>query len=176
MAIILQIPNGIAACIFAMAAVFIASKYKRISFTGVFMSSISLLGCILMAAIPGPPKLVGFYLSWAMAGVSTILLTLTSNNVSGYTKKVFYNGTNTLAMTIGNFVGPLMMTANTAPTYWGAMIGFCVSNVLIICCIYSLFFIMSRENTRRFAEPPSKKYDVHLDLTDVQDRNIIYKL
>ncbi|KAI8645927.1 major facilitator superfamily domain-containing protein [Parasitella parasitica] len=176
MAIILQIPNGIAACIFAMTAVFLADKYKRIAFTGIFMSCVSLLGCILMAAIPGAPKLLGFYLSWAMAGVAAILQTLISNNVSGYTKKIFYNGVNMLAMTIGNFVGPLMMTANTAPTYWGAMVGFSVSNVLIICCVYTMYIIMSNENKRRFAEPPSEKYDVQLDLTDVQDKNILYKL
>lgn len=159
-----------------MGAVLIASKYQRIAFTGILMSSISLLGCILLATIPNSPKLVGFYLSWAMAGVAAILQTLISNNVSGYTKKVFYNGVNMLAMTIGNFVGPLMMTAETAPSYWGAMVGFCVSNVCIIACIYTMYVIMSRENRRRFADPPSEKYDIQLDLTDKQDRNIIYKL
>ncbi|CAO3622826.1 unnamed protein product [Mucor fragilis] len=174
--IILQLPSGITSCLFAMGAVLLASKYQRIAFTGILMSSISLVGCILMATIPNSPKLAGFYLSWAMAGVAAILQTLISNNVSGYTKKVFYNGINMLAMTIGNFVGPLMMTAETAPSYWGAMIGFCVSNVCIIACIYTMYIIMSRENRRRFTDPPSEKYDVQLDLTDKQNRNIIYKL
>lgn len=52
-----------------------------------------------------------------MTGVSALLQTLVSNNVSGYTKRVFFNGVNMVAMTIGNFCGPLMMAENQAPAY-----------------------------------------------------------
>jgi MFS family permease len=159
-----------------MGSVAVAMRVKKNSFTAIGAAILSLLGCILLAAIPGTPKLFGFYLSWAMTGVGALLQTLVSNNVSGYTKRVFYNGFNMVAMTIGNFIGPLMMVESQAPVYAGAMIGFSISNFVIILCIFAVWYIMKKENERRLADPPTTKSDIHLDLTDKQDRNIIYNL
>lgn len=129
-----------------------------------------------MASVPGTPKLAGFYLTWAMTGTAALIQTLVSNNVSGYTKRVFYNAGGMVAMTVGNFVGPLMMTEDQAPSYIGAMVAFSISNALIIICIIAVYILMKRENNRRLANPPATKSNVYLDLTDKQDRNIIYKL
>ncbi|GAA5804435.1 hypothetical protein HPULCUR_009928 [Helicostylum pulchrum] len=174
--ILLQIPNGIAAASFAIGFVWIATRTKKIAFTAVASSVVSLLGCVLMATITGTPKLAGFYLSWAMTGVGALIQTLVSNNVSGYTKRVFYNGMGMVAMTIGNFVGPLMMTGNQAPTYTGAMIGFSISNVGIITCLFSVYFIMKRDNKRRLEHATTTETDIYLDLTDKTDKNFVYKL
>lgn len=174
--IILQIPNGVAAALFAIGSVMIAKRIGRNTFTAISTSLVSLLGCILVVVIPGTPKLIGFYLAWAMTGTGALIQTLVSNNVSGYTKKVFYNGTNMVAMTLGNFIGPLMMTENQAPHYTGAIIGYAVSNAVLIVCLILIYFIMSKENARRTSHPPESETDVYLDLTDKQDRNIIYKL
>ncbi|KAI8067688.1 major facilitator superfamily domain-containing protein [Gilbertella persicaria] len=175
-AIILQVPNGVAAALFAIGAVLMANRIGQNTFTGIGAALVSLLGCVLMASIPGTPKLVGFYLTWAMTGVSALLQTLVSNNVSGYTKRVFYNGVNMVAMTIGNFCGPLMMNQDQAPTYVGAMVGFSITNVLVIVCFLGVYWVMKQENKRRLANPPAEKSNVYLDLTDQQDKNIIYKL
>jgi large-conductance mechanosensitive channel len=163
---------------FAMGSVLIAMRVKQNSFTAIGVSIVSLLGCVLLAAIPGTPrwKLLPYYLTWAQTGVGALLLTIVSNNVSGYTKKVFYNSVNMVGMTLGNFIGPLLMLENQAPTYYGAMIAYAVSNVVIIACIFVVYYLMKKENARRLANPPATKTDVHLDLTDLQDRNIIYKL
>lgn len=56
------------------------------------------------------------------------------------------------------------------------MIGFSIANFVIILCILGVWYIMQKENARRVADPPATKTDVHLDLTDKEDRNIIYKL
>ncbi|KAI9478434.1 MAG: major facilitator superfamily domain-containing protein [Benjaminiella poitrasii] len=175
-AIILQIPNGVAAALFAMGSVLIAHRVKQNCLVAIIMTIVSLVGCILLATIPGTPKLLGFYLSWSMTGVNALIQTLVSNNVSGYTKKVFYNAVNMVAMTIGNFGGPLMMVENQAPKYVGAMIGFCITNAAVIVCIILIYIIMNRENARRLANPPTEKPNVYLDLTDKEDRTIIYKL
>lgn len=119
MSIILQIPNGAAAASFAMASVLIAHKLQRNTLIAIAAAAISLLGCILLAVIPGTPKLVGLYLSWAMTGTGALALTLVTNNVSGYTKKVFYNAVLIVGQTFGNFIGPLIMIEDQAPTYWG---------------------------------------------------------
>ncbi|KAI8366283.1 major facilitator superfamily domain-containing protein [Choanephora cucurbitarum] len=175
-AIILQVPNGVAAALFAIGAVLVAHRVKQNTFTAIGAALISLVGCVLMAAIPGTPKLFGFYLTWAMTGVSALIQTLISNNVSGYTKRVFYNGMGMAAATLGNFCGPLMMVEDQAPTYIGAMVGFSITNVFIILCFLTNYWLMKRENARRLANPAHEPSDVYLDLTDKQDRNIIYKL
>ncbi|CAO0795511.1 unnamed protein product [Mucor circinelloides] len=174
--IILQIPNGVAAAGFAMVSVLIAHKLQKNTFTAIGTAIISLLGCILMAVIPGTPKLVGLYLSWAMTGTSSLVLTLVTNNVSGYTKKVFYNAVLIVGQTFGNFIGPLIMIEEQAPTYWGGILGFCLANALIIVLLLVLYFMMIRENKRRLANLPENETDVYLDLTDKQDKNFIYKL
>lgn len=51
-----------------------------------------MLGLILLVAIPlAKAKLLGLYLCWAYAAGYTMLLTSVANNVSGYTKKIFYS-------------------------------------------------------------------------------------
>ncbi|KAL9546431.1 hypothetical protein MBANPS3_006662 [Mucor bainieri] len=175
-AIILQIPNGAAAALFAMVSVLIAHKLQRNTFTAIGTAIISLLGCILLAVIPGTPKLVGLYLSWAMTGTASLILTLVSNNVSGYTKKVFYNAVLVVGTTLGNFIGPLIMVEQQAPSYWGGIVGFCLANAMIIVLLLVLYIMMMRENKRRLANPPENDTDIYLDLTDKQDKNFIYKL
>lgn len=117
--ILLQIPNGIAAATFGMGSVIIAHRIKRNTLMAVITATISLLGCILLAVIPGTPKLVGLYISWATTGTGALALTLVTNNVSGYTKKNFYNAIIIVGQNLGNFVGPLIMIQEQAPTYWG---------------------------------------------------------
>ncbi|OAD03934.1 hypothetical protein MUCCIDRAFT_110814 [Mucor lusitanicus CBS 277.49] len=174
--ILLQIPNGICAATFGMGSVMIAHRIKRNTLMAVITATVSLLGCILLAVIPGTPKLVGLYLSWATTGTSALALTLVTNNVSGYTKKVFYNAIVIVGQNLGNFVGPLIMVQEQAPTYWGGIVGFCLGNALVIVLLGVLYIMMTRENKRRLANPPEEATDVYLDLTDKQDKNFIYKL
>jgi ACS family allantoate permease-like MFS transporter len=172
----LQIPSGIAAAGAAIGGVMLSKRLDRVVFTGMLMAFLSLLGCLLLIVLPGESKLAGYYLSWTMTGVNALLTTLLSNNVSGYSKKVFYNAVVITASTIGNFCGPLMMTANQAPEYYGGLSGYLVANALIIFCLAALYVIMGRENKRRAADPPVMKSDPHMDLTDKEDRNIKYIL
>ncbi|KAI8391208.1 major facilitator superfamily domain-containing protein [Radiomyces spectabilis] len=177
--IILQIPSGLAAAFAAIIAVITARKSRQAIYTGIGMGIVSAIGCLLLAVIPqsaGAVKLLGYYLSWAMAGAYTIILTVIANNVSGYTKKIFYNGAYMIFSTFGNFIGPLMMVQTQAPGYVGGMIGYTVANVVVIICLILIRYIMAKENRRRLADPPTEPTDVYLDLTDAEDRNYIYRL
>ena len=81
-----------------------------------------------------------------------------------------------VAMTVGNFIGPLLMTNNQAPAYVGAIAGYAVCNFVTILCLFAVYKIMKKENKRRLDDPATVPTDIYLDLTDKQDRNIIYKL
>lgn len=177
MSIILQIPNGAAAAIFSIGAVAVAHRIHKVTLVGLCTTVIAALGFILMIVTPGKAKLLGFYLTWAMVGSSSIQQTIVTTNVSGYTKKVFYNNIMMVGNTIGNFGGPLVMVESDAPQYVRAMIGFIITNVGSFFIFALYFYVMNKENKRRRANlgnnPPT---DVHLDLTDVQDKNFIYRL
>ncbi|KAG0185730.1 hypothetical protein DFQ28_008926, partial [Apophysomyces sp. BC1034] len=57
------------------------------------MSFISAIGMVLIIVIPVPKvKLIGLCLQMAIVTTYVLMLTSISNNVSGYTKKIFYNG------------------------------------------------------------------------------------
>lgn len=175
--ILLKVPAGTASFLGVTAATLIARRTKQLCYTGAFMCCISLAGCVILAAVPsGPAKLAGFYLAWTLTGAYSLLITIIGTNVSGYTKKVFYNGAFVVFYTLGNFIGPLAMVEYQAPRYVGAMTGFCIGNGVAFVCYLIMRVVLARENRDRKRNPPSEPTDVTLDLTDAQDRNFIYRL
>lgn len=151
-------------------------RLKQTTLTCVGAAAISLVGCILLVVLPGTSKLAGFYLCWANTGVGALIQTIISNNVTGYTKKVFYNAMGMIALVVGNFIGPLLMTSEQAPKYTGALIGFAACNLVIIILLLISRNMMKKENKRRLDDPSTTPTDIYADLTDKQNRNIIYKL
>lgn len=149
---------------------------KQNTFTAIGFALFSLVGCVLLITLPGVAKLAGFYMTWAMNGTSALIQTLVSNNVSGYTKRIFYNAMGMVALTFGNFIGPLLMTSNQAPHYTNALIGYSICNLLVSVFMAINYVFMRKENKRRTEDPATTPTDIYLDLTDKQDRNIMYKL
>ncbi|KAI9499362.1 major facilitator superfamily domain-containing protein [Zychaea mexicana] len=175
--ILLKVPAGTCSFLGVVFATIVARRTGQICYTGAFMSTVSLIGCIILAVVEqGPAKLAGFYISWFLTGGYSLLITTIGTNVSGYSKKIFYNGAFVIFYTIGNFIGPLCMVEREAPRYTGAMIGFCIGNGVAIASYLVMRFMMAKENQKRLANPPAEETDVTLDLTDKQDRNYIYKL
>ncbi|KAI8149257.1 major facilitator superfamily domain-containing protein [Fennellomyces sp. T-0311] len=175
--ILLKMPGGVASTIFILAASITARRIQQISYTGMVMCLLSLGGVVILAAAPhGGAKLAGYYLSWAMGGAGALYAAMVGTNVSGYTKKVFYNCVLVVFSTVGNFIGPLVMLERDIPTYKTGMIVYCIGNAVAFFCFWAARIIMARENRRRLADPPKEKTDVSLGLTDVEDRNFIYKL
>lgn len=176
MSIILQIPNGAAALFFSLVPVVIAHRTKQISFTSLGTSVVAVIGFILLIALDGRAKLAGFYLSWSMAGTTVLVQSIVSNNVSGYSKKVFYNNAIMVAQTLGEFCGPFMMVESQQPKYIGAMVGFIVTNTFSFFAILLLYFLTKRDNAKRESGRTDVPTDVDLDLTDLEDKNYVYKL
>ncbi|CDS02602.1 hypothetical protein LRAMOSA00007 [Lichtheimia ramosa] len=175
--VLLKIPAGTASFLFGVFATVVARRTRQVCYTGAFMSVVSLTGCIILAVVEsGPAKLVGFYISWALTGGYSLLVTTAGANVSGYSKKIFYNGASFTFYALGNFIGPLVMLENQAPRYIGAMTGFCIGNGVAIVCFLIMRFWMAKENRDRLMNPPAEAVDAHHDLTDRQNRNFIYRL
>ncbi|CAO3614717.1 unnamed protein product [Cunninghamella echinulata] len=175
-AILLQIPSATMSVVFIFLAVFLHRKTGKFSVACTVCGLIAMLGCLLLAVLPHTEiKLLGYYLSWAYNGTYVVLLTIIASNVSGYSKKVFYNASVMVAYTIGNFIGPLVMVEHEAPGYISGMIVFVAGNLAIVLCLLLSIFLMYRVNKQRLANGVTKT-DAHLDLTDKEDPNFIYKL
>lgn len=175
-AILLKIPNNIMMAVYVFLAVYIHRRSGKYSFAIIICNVIAMIGFILLIVLPHTAiKLIGFYLSWGFIGSYSILTTIVANNVSGYSKKIFYNSSIMIAYTLANFVGPLVMLDNEAPIYRTGMITFLVAMVLACLCILLSLYLMYRSNKKRIVTGVSKT-DAYLDLTDREDPNFIYKL
>ncbi|CAO3621159.1 unnamed protein product [Mucor hiemalis] len=175
--ILLQIPSGACSAIFAALAVLVARKTGQLYFGVIVSTTISLIGVIILAVLPTSGiKLLGYFLAWAMNGTAVMLLTITGANVTGYTKKLFYNAMNMIFFTLGNFIGPLIMLDSEKPTYKTGMIIYCIGNGLILVLLFFNRQLQAKVNKYRLANPPAVVADVKDDLTDRENTSFIYRL
>ncbi|KAI9274357.1 hypothetical protein BDA99DRAFT_601564 [Phascolomyces articulosus] len=175
--ILLKIPGGVFAAILAIIPTIIAERIQQNNYTGASMCIISFVGVLILAVIKeGAVKLLGYYLSWAMSGAGALLAATIGANVSGYTKKIFYNSCMVAATTLGSFIGPLIMLEREAPRYITGGIVYCVGNGVAIICFLLDRAIMVRKNKLRLANPPDHRPDLSDAPTDVEDKGFIYKL
>ncbi|KAI7855503.1 major facilitator superfamily domain-containing protein [Circinella umbellata] len=175
--ILLKIPGGACACFFSLAGSILARKVGQIAYVGMLMCMISAAGClILVIVVDGPVKLAGYYLSWGMSGASALLAATIGNNVSGYSKKIFYNTIYVVGTTVGQFIGPLCMLEREAPRYLTGPIVFTIGNAVAFLCFIINRIMMGMENKRRRANPPDERPDLSLGPTDKEDRGFIYRL
>ncbi|KAI9497339.1 major facilitator superfamily domain-containing protein [Zychaea mexicana] len=175
-AILLSIPSGVADCIFIAAAVWYNRRYGQTIYVACFFLGVAIIGLVLLVAIPKPQvKLVGLYLSWAYCAAYTLMLVCVANNVSGYTKKIFYSSGIIAGYTIGNFIGPLIMVSWQAPLYLGGMIGCMCANLVSIFLLLIARYSMAKINRERAAaleknDAPPPGTD---DLTDREDSKFL---
>ncbi|RCH83896.1 hypothetical protein CU098_007114, partial [Rhizopus stolonifer] len=175
--ILLTVPSGITDCLYIIFAIWYNRKYGNTIHLACVMMGISLLGLILLLVIPvAQVKLIGLYMCWSFAAAYVLFLTALANNVIGYTKKIFYSSSVMVLYTIGNFVGPQMMSASAGPLYLGGMIGFIVADFLAIVLLQIARYIMLKSNKERLTNPSSQKVDPDVDLTDRENPHFIYRL
>jgi hypothetical protein len=176
-AIILQIPSGAMSSLCVLGAVYLQRKTKQLVYSAIIMTAISMIGCLLLAVLPQTGvKLLGFYLTWPCTGAYTLMVTLVAGTVSGYSKKIFYNGAVMVAYTLGNFIGPLMIVDHEAPAYKSAMWGYFASNVVIIICFVVLRIWLTKVNKNKAPGRTNTPTDVSLNLTDREDPNWVYHM
>ncbi|KAI9320491.1 major facilitator superfamily domain-containing protein [Dichotomocladium elegans] len=175
--ILLTIGAGGSTILFILVGVYAVRKTRQTLLTACGLMAVDIIGLILLIVIPAPrAKLVGFYMAWSYCAAYVLLVTSISNNVSGYTKKIFYNGLLMVFYTLGNFCGPLMMVDSQAPTYLGGMIGYICANTIVIILLGFARWRMDIVNKKRKMVHSSILTNVEDDLTDVQDPNFLYRL
>lgn len=173
----MQIPSGCVSALFSLLGVWVARKTKQLYMAVVVCTTISLIGVILLAVLPLTGiKLLGYFLAWALNGTAVILVTLIASNVTGYTKKIFYNGMNMIFFTLGNFTGPLVMLEHEAPVYKTGMIIYCIGNAAILVMLFLVRQFMAAQNKKRLNNPTGEKYNIKDDLTDQENKSFIYQL
>jgi MFS family permease len=178
-AMLLGTPSGVIVICLMLVSAYISKKKNEIIYIALGNIGVSLIGLVCLAAIPGGgAKLIGLYLAFASAPVFTLLQTSVANNVSGYTKKIFYTSCNLACYTFGNFTGPLLLRSKDKPRYLPAMGVYIAGNV-----ISALLFAYLRWNYVRINKKRRLNKDINVvtlpdeieDLTDVQNENFVYR-
>jgi ACS family allantoate permease-like MFS transporter len=121
-------------------------------------------------------KLLGLYMCWAFCAAYVLFLTALANNVSGYTKKIFYSSAVMVFYTIGNFAGPQMMVDWQKPLYLGGMIGYIAADLICILLLQYARWEMAKSNKKRMETPAAEQVDVNDDLTDKENPHFMYRL
>lgn len=179
---LLSAGTGGATILFIVIGVVLVQRTRQTLYTACGLMAVNVVGLILLLVIPVTRlKLIGYYMSWAYVAVYVLMVTSISNNVTGYTKKIFYNGVVMIFYTIGNFAGPLMMVN---PPYLEGMIGYLIANSLVVVLLLVARWRMSVVNKRRIlvlahtsaatmAAANSYSQD---DISDANDQSFLYLL
>ncbi|KAI8330658.1 major facilitator superfamily domain-containing protein [Choanephora cucurbitarum] len=178
-AVLLTIPSGVFALILVAGSSYFSKKWSEIIWMAIAMCTISVVGLILLAAIPsGGIRLLGLYLSWVCTPTYVLMQASITSNVSGYTKKIFYTGGNMISYTLGNFIGPLLLRNKDAPRYLTGMGVYIAANVLVILLFIYVRFSYVQANKRRNLDQKADLVALPSDLedlTDTQNPNFVYK-
>lgn len=114
-----------------------------------------------------------------------MLLSLTTANIAGHTKKVTSSACLFVGYCVGNIVGPFFYKSNQAPEYSLGIWSMIVSHLLEVVVVAFLWILLKRENQRRdnLQNGPSVQgegsgFDVDLsafsDMTDKENPNFRY--
>ncbi|KAI9276859.1 major facilitator superfamily domain-containing protein [Phascolomyces articulosus] len=181
--ILLNIPVGFSAILLNIMSIYLCYRFNENNYIGAIMSIITFIGILFLTVLPiGGSMLTGILLI-TPSPVSAITLTVISNNVSGYTKKVFYNGAYLVVYCLGNFTGPLMIRENEAPRYLSGMVGYMTGMIItIILFLYTRWTIV-RDNRYRqrlklenkLPPPPLSTRENELDYSDGQNLRFLYR-
>ena len=106
---LLHIPVAGAEIPFLFLVLYLSRRFGENNCIGALTSSMIFIGLVLLIVLGNQPAAISGLLLINVAPTFMMVLTLLSNNVSGYTKKVFYNGSYAVAFCLGNFAGPLFI-------------------------------------------------------------------
>ncbi|KAF2719980.1 MFS general substrate transporter [Polychaeton citri CBS 116435] len=94
-------------------------------------------------------RLISYYLTGPYNAAFVMVLSLTTANTAGHTKKVITNAVLFLGYCVGNLIGPFFYLGSQAPRYELGIWSMIVSHLIEVCVILVLRFILAAENKRR---------------------------
>lgn len=179
-AILLNMPVGAVSIICISFCTWLSRRYNQIIWPAIFAETLAIIAMIILISVPsGGVRLVGYYLNVSLTSCYVLLQGSISANTSGYTKKIFYTSGNMVAYTLGNFIGSLVLVQKEAPRYFGGLSCYLASNVLIIILLLYVRWNLTKLNRQRNADLSKAQeslVDGLEDLTDVQNKNFVYKV
>ncbi|OLN85228.1 Thiamine pathway transporter THI73-like protein 2 [Colletotrichum chlorophyti] len=149
---LLSIPSGAVSIVSILAATNIAGRFNQRAVNIIFLLIPGLVGAALMAFLPEDNKagkLIGNYMTNCIGATLPLLYSLVGANYAGHTKKVTMNATLLICFCLGNIIGPLTFTAESAPDYVPAKIAIIVTCGLAMVFTLMLRFYYTWENRRR---------------------------
>jgi ACS family allantoate permease-like MFS transporter len=177
-------PGGAVEVVALILCGYLGDKYGNrilISISGLI---ISMLGMILIVALPltnNIGRLAGYYLTQSAATGFVMILSLISSNIAGYTKKTTVAAMYLVAYCVGNIIGPQTFRPSDAPRYIPAEITIIICygvSAIDIAFIYWYYRKMNKKNAAIRAAPGYKKLERQefLDLTDRENHEFVYAL
>ncbi|GME45560.1 mfs allantoate transporter [Neofusicoccum parvum] len=151
---LLQIPYGIFISLMILACVFINNKVpgnKRCLMVLVFLAP-NIAAAFGMRFVPTEHKvgrLICYYLTGSYNASFVMLLSLTTGNIAGHTKKVVANACVFIGYCVGNISGPFFYKTSQAPTYSLGLWSMIVSHLLEVLVVSLLWLLLRKENHRR---------------------------
>jgi hypothetical protein len=106
-----------------------------------------------------------------------MLLSLTTANIAGHTKKVTASGILFIGYCVGNIAGPFFYKSNQAPVYSLGIWSMVVSHLLEVICVALLWWHLRSENQRRDDNQDSingRCVGTLEDMTDKENSNFRY--
>ncbi|OQO14228.1 hypothetical protein B0A48_01104 [Cryoendolithus antarcticus] len=177
---LLQIPSGFISIIAILIATYLAGRFSQRAWNLIALLVPGIMGGCLLAFLPDENKigkLIGNYLTNCIGATLPLLYSWVSSNIAGHSKKVTMNALLLMSFCIGNIIGPLTFTAESAPEYVPAKI-----SIVVTCTVAAVLTIALRmyyvwENKRRDALPDGHKTDVEFsDMTDRKNKEFRYRL
>lgn len=111
-----------------------------------------------------------------------MLLSLTTTNIAGHTKKVTASGILFIGYCTGNIAGPFFYKSSQKPLYSLGIWSMIVSHLLEVVCVVLLWVYLRGENRRRnknqgidgSASQPENYVGTLEDMTDKENQNFRY--
>ncbi|SMR50892.1 unnamed protein product [Zymoseptoria tritici ST99CH_1E4] len=172
---LLSIPSGAISIIAILGSTFLAGRYNQRGIQVCALLIPGILGGCLMAFVPEDNKagkLIGNYLTNTIGASLPLLYSWVSANYAGHTKKVTMNAILLMSFCLGNIIGPLTFTGESAPGYVPAKITIIVTCAAAVCVAIILTLYYGRENTRRdrVAAEGGNEHKDNVEFADVTDR------
>ncbi|THX96680.1 MFS general substrate transporter [Aureobasidium pullulans] len=188
---LMQVPYGILIAISILVCVFLNDKFAangrqtRCYFILLFLlPNISgSFGLAVLNADNKAGRLMCYYLTGPYNAAFVMVLSLTTANVAGHSKKVVTNAVLFLGYCAGNIAGPFFYKTSQSPRYQLGIWSMIVSHLAEVCIILLLRMLLSRENNRRDRiqsalpgglEGRDLNATAFADLTDRENENFRY--
>jgi hypothetical protein len=178
---LLSIPGGVVNIIAILGGTYVAGKYNKRALNIILLIIPAIIGGALMAFLPqsaspaGP--LIGNYMTNTIGASLPIIYSWVAANFAGHTKKVTMNALLLMSFCLGNIIGPLTFTGDSAPMYIPAKIAIMATGVVAIGATVALWWKYRHENDRRdvkFGSDAHVEDSEFMDMTDVKNKEFRY--